>query len=179
MGMARDPLGRLTIPHVQFSELATPAESPAQPSSIQPGILKAQPSKRQLKSAIHRATSSAPWRAATPAEASSPPLPCPATGLASSSTMQTDNNALVGGVWQTDSSQHTLDGRLKGRDTSHGTVRVPARNGQPTLRVAYFFSGVERKASIADYLSELCKAEGFGLEFHEIDTLVGARTTIC
>ena len=85
------------------------------------------------------------------------------------------NNALVDGVWQTDSSQHTLDGRLKGRDFAHGAVRIEARNGKPTLRVAYFFSGIERKASIADRLSSLCSAKGFGLEFHEVDTLVGGE----
>ena len=64
---------------------------------------------------------------------------------------------------------------MKDRDTAHGTVRIEARNGQPTLRVAYFFSGTERKASIADHLTSYCSAEGFGLEFHEIDTLVGGE----
>ena len=60
------------------------------------------------------------------------------------------NTALLDGAWQPDSSRHALDGRLTDRDTSQGTVRVEARNGRPTLRVAYFFSGIERKASIAD-----------------------------
>ena len=85
------------------------------------------------------------------------------------------NTALEGGVWQTDGSRHTLDGRLMGRDTSQGTVRLAARNGFPTMRVAYFFSGTERKASIANHLKEMCEAEGFGLELHEVDTLVGGE----
>ena len=55
----------------------------------------------------------------------------------------------------------------------HFAVRVEARNGLPTLRVACFFSGVERKASIAEFLKEWCTAEGFGLAFYEVDTLVG------
>ena len=43
------------------------------------------------------------------------------------------------------------------------------------MRVAYFFSGTERKASIANNLKAMCEAEGFGLEFHEVDTLVGGE----
>ena len=54
-------------------------------------------------------------------------------------------------------------------------MRIEARNGQPTLRVAYFFSGIERKASITNHLSSFCSAEGFGLEFHKVDTLVGCE----
>ena len=48
----------------------------------------------------------------------------PVTGLASSSTVSpssgptllVENTALKDGAWQPDSSRHTLDGRLKGRD---------------------------------------------------------------
>ena len=53
------------------------------------------------------------------------------------------------------------------------TVTATARKGLPTLRVAYFFSGIERKASIGNSLKALCEAQGYGLAFEEIDTLVG------
>ena len=37
------------------------------------------------------------------------------------------------------------------------------------MRVVYFFAGVERKASLADFLSQLCKASGQGLQLEEVD----------
>ena len=86
-----------------------------------------------------------------------------------------ENQAEVDGVWQPDGSRHTLDGRLSNRDVSKGTVTLQARGNLPILRVAYFFSGVERKASIAEFLKTLCKNEGYGLELHEVDTLVGGE----
>ena len=43
----------------------------------------------------------------------------------------------------------------------------------PVLRVAYFFSGVPRKASICSYLQKFAEETGYGLEFHEIDIYVG------
>ena len=85
------------------------------------------------------------------------------------------NQAEVDGVWQPDGSRHTRDGRLTSRDVSKGTVTLAAQGNRPTLRVAYFFSGVERKASIAEFLKSLCEKEGYGLELHEIDTLVGGE----
>ena len=85
------------------------------------------------------------------------------------------NHAMVDGVWQTDGSSHTLDGSLSKRDVSKGTAVLAAKDGCPTLRVAYFFSGVERKSSISNYLREYCQKEGFGLEMHEVDTLVGGE----
>ena len=61
------------------------------------------------------------------------------------------------------------------KDLKHGdpTSRVTARDNKPTLRVAYFFSGVPRKASIAGQLARLCEASGFGLHVEEIDIYVG------
>ena len=85
------------------------------------------------------------------------------------------NHAMVDGVWQTDGSSHTLDGSLSKRDVSKGTAVLAAKEGRPTLRVAYFFSGVERKSSISNYLREYCQKEGIGLEMHEVDTLVGGE----
>ena len=82
-------------------------------------------------------------------------------------------NALLDGVWQSDSSRHCLGDRLKGVDVSQGTVTLEAPNGRPTLRVAYFFSGVKRKASIAGFLKTMCVDAKVGLIMHEIDILVG------
>ena len=57
---------------------------------------------------------------------------------------------------------------------SHGpTVVIPAPDGAPTLKVAYFFSGVERKGSVANCLAKLCAACGIGLSVEEIDIAVG------
>lgn len=85
------------------------------------------------------------------------------------------NHAEVDRVWQPDGSRHTLDGRLKDRDVSKGTVTLPAQGNRPALRVAYFFSGVERKASIAEFLKSLCEKEGYGVELFKIDTSVGGE----
>ena len=52
-------------------------------------------------------------------------------------------------------------------------MKLAAEEGEAILRVAYFFSGIERKSSIADCLRKDCAKEGFGLEMHEIDNLVG------
>lgn len=54
-----------------------------------------------------------------------------------------------------------------------GHVVVPPQTGCPTLKVAYFFSGISRKASVCEYLKEFCSEAGFGLEFYEVDVLVG------
>ena len=140
-------------------------------------------SKRQRKRAngrLRKAISEKPVRksAMRPEDATtagSPPGTSALSQPSSHPASEDANTALVGGVWQTDASRHTLDGRLKGRDTAQGTVRVEARKGFPTLRVAYFFSGVERKASIAENLKRMCEEEGFGLILHEVDTLVGGE----
>lgn len=83
------------------------------------------------------------------------------------------NAAKVGGVWQSDSSRHGVERRMTGE--SSGGVRTAAtpRDGHPTLRMAYLFSGPQRKSSIAQHLQKLCEAAGFGLEVDEIDILVG------
>ena len=62
---------------------------------------------------------------------------------------------------------------MKGPDVSQGTVIVEAPMGRPTLRVAYFFSGVKRKASIGSCLKAMCIDAKVGLSMHEIDILVG------
>ena len=50
---------------------------------------------------------------------------------------------------------------------------LEARPGKATLKMAYFFSGVKRKASIAEQLKRRCAKQGLGLIIFEIDVLVG------
>ena len=54
-----------------------------------------------------------------------------------------------------------------------GTLIDQAVSGKPTLKVAFFFSGVKRKASIGNALKLLCEKAGFCLVMHEVDILVG------
>ena len=60
-------------------------------------------------------------------------------------------------------------------DASAPTLTIPAQNGKRTLRCLYLFAGIERKSSIAEYLSNMCKKEVFGLHFWSIDVLVGGK----
>lgn len=53
------------------------------------------------------------------------------------------------------------------------TLTVAAQSGKTTLKVAYLFSGIRRKASIAEALKKLCEDSGIALEFTEIDILAG------
>ena len=79
--------------------------------------------------------------------------------------------AKIGGVWQSDGSRHSI-----GRKVNEGArARVAPRDGRPTLRMAYLFSGPQRKSSIAHHLHQLCAKAGFGLEVDEIDILVGGK----
>ena len=87
------------------------------------------------------------------------------------------NAAMVDGVWKSDASRHTIDGPMKRTATSKYSIEVQARDDLPTIRVAYFFSGVERKASIGNKLKNLCAKHGYGLRFEEIDILVGGKST--
>ena len=84
-----------------------------------------------------------------------------------------EDAAKVDGTWQTDGSRHALAGQVKPEHGSQGKVTVPALKGRPVLKVAYFFSGISRKASIANFLRKWCEAEGFGLVFYEVDILTG------
>ena len=47
------------------------------------------------------------------------------------------------------------------------------------LNVCYLFSGVSRKASIAQHLSQMCTAEGIGLVVEEIDIHIGGMPMTC
>ena len=83
------------------------------------------------------------------------------------------NNAVVDGIWRSYGSRHVVDSHVSRPSRSRSTVTVRARKGMPTLRVAYFFSGISGKASIVKCLKRLCENNGYGLEFEEIDILFG------
>ena len=50
-----------------------------------------------------------------------------------------------------------------------GQVVVAPRDGRPTLRVAYFFAGHSRKASIGEELRKLCETSEHGFQEDKID----------
>ena len=56
-----------------------------------------------------------------------------------------------------------------------GSVLLVAVGDKPTLRVAYFFSGIQRKSSLAQSLKRLLEPDGFGLIVYEVDILVHAK----
>lgn len=89
------------------------------------------------------------------------------------STPEEPNTALLDGVWQPDGSRHTLAGQVRPASKDDGVILAPAQSGRPVLKVAYFFSGTKRKASVGNFLKEICEKEGYGLMFNEVDILVG------
>ena len=86
------------------------------------------------------------------------------------------NAAIVDGVWKSDGSRHTIDGPAKKTAKSKYSIEVEPRHGMHTIRAAYFFSGVERRASIGNKLKALCSKHGYGLKFEEVDILVGGSS---
>ena len=66
-----------------------------------------------------------------------------------------------------------MGNRVTEADAQRGKLLVAPRDSLPTLSVLYLFSGVSRKASIAEELRKFCEAGGYGLRFHEVDILVG------
>ena len=116
--------------------------------------------------------------AAAAGKSSPPPKPPPAKrddGVAKMDKALDDaaTAAKVGGVWMSDGSRHGI-GRNVTKESAHSTrARAAPRDGRPTLRMAYLFSGPQRKASIAKHLQKMCEEAGFGLEVVEIDILVG------
>ena len=62
---------------------------------------------------------------------------------------------------------------MEGISTGKPTLRLAPGKGGKTLRVLYLFSGVSRRASIAESLKALCKEDGMGLEVHDVDIHVG------
>ena len=60
---------------------------------------------------------------------------------------------------------------------SRGAITVkPSRENGSTLRVAYLFSGISRKSSIASELKKLCEQSGLGLIVDEIDIYNGGSS---
>ena len=80
--------------------------------------------------------------------------------------------ATVNGQWQTDSSRHQV-GTLHDADPHNGILLVEPKENQATLKVAYFFSGLKRRSSVASHLAKMCKEAGVGLRVFEIDVLIG------
>ena len=39
------------------------------------------------------------------------------------------------------------------------------------MKVAYFFSGMSRKASVMTFIFQSCKNAGFGMELYEVDIM--------
>ena len=84
--------------------------------------------------------------------------------------------AMRDGIWQTDQSRHAQEGvKVIEGDPRKGTILVPTPEGAPKMRVAYFFSGTKRRASIGECLAVLCRKAGIGLVMHEVDTMVGGK----
>ena len=64
---------------------------------------------------------------------------------------------------------------MKRGQSAHPSVCCAPVKGKPTLRVAYFFSGIARKASIGQHLRQICIEDGFSLDFAEIDILLSGE----
>ena len=58
---------------------------------------------------------------------------------------------------------------------SGGHHNVAPKQGMPTLKIAYFFSGASRKSSVMSFVAEFCTKGGFGLEFHEVDIMNNSK----
>ena len=77
--------------------------------------------------------------------------------------------------WRPDTDQSAAHVRpqVNVGSATPGMVSVAPRDGRSTMRVAYLFSGRHRRASIAEELKALCEHSGSGLEFEELDILIG------
>ena len=85
------------------------------------------------------------------------------------------DSAMVNGVWMSDSSRHGIDRKVNEGDDEGLQASATPREGRPTLRMAYLFSGPQRKSSIAQHLKTMCKRSGFGLDCDEIDILIKGK----
>ena len=77
------------------------------------------------------------------------------------------------GAWVTDASLHARHKQVDPALLEGGTSLLEAKPGKRTLRLAYFFAGIKRKASVAEELKLLCKKDGLGLTVFEVDVLIG------
>ena len=57
-----------------------------------------------------------------------------------------------------------------------GRVVLEPQEGKRTMRVAYFFSGMSRKAFIGEKLLKFCAKAGLGLVVDEIDIVNGGKS---
>ena len=76
---------------------------------------------------------------------------------AAKDVMHKADAAYQNGVWMPDSSRHTVGMEVDKDALAKGTMLVEPKDGKRTLRIAYSFSGVTRKASIGDDLRKLCE----------------------
>ena len=79
-----------------------------------------------------------------------------------------EDAAKIGGVWQTDGSQHTQKRQVNVGDPHEPTAPIPPQEGRRSIDVLYLFSGVERRASIADFLMALCEKEGVDMNLFDV-----------
>ena len=68
---------------------------------------------------------------------------------------------------------HSRPARTSAGSGEPGVVTSDPRDGRPTMRVCYLFSGRHRRASIAEELRRLCERSGSGLRMEEIDIMIG------
>jgi hypothetical protein len=64
--------------------------------------------------------------------------------------------AYQNGVWMPDGSRHTIGMSVDKDALAKSAMLIEPKDGIKTLRIAYFCSGVTRKASIGDELRKLC-----------------------
>ena len=95
------------------------------------------------------------------------------SGLKTTEEALGEDAARIDGVWQTDSSQHTQKVKAKASDPRVPSLKLAPQAGNRSIRVLYLFSGVSRRASIAESLRALCTKDGIGLDFFDVDIHVG------
>ena len=75
--------------------------------------------------------------------------------------------------YEPDSSQKAAAWKKTTKDQEVAEIVLKPKHGKPSLRMAYFFAGKSRKASVGEELRKLCEADGFGLIVYEVDILNG------
>ena len=64
---------------------------------------------------------------------------------------------------------------MKGTEGGAASAAAPVPDTRSVLRVAYFFAGAERKASIEGHLQRMCDNAGVRLHMETIDIMVGGK----
>ena len=86
--------------------------------------------------------------------------------------------AFDNGVWQTDASHHARHKVVDPESLKGGTTVLLAKSRMTTLRVAYFFSGIQKKASIAEQLMARCEKEDIGRAEDTVEALQEELATL-